>query len=66
MHFFQKTIVGEIWISVSTEGQGHLATLARVHLDCMSLDTPKDIFSKTAGPISIKFHVQRPDNRGKQ
>ena len=51
-------------MSMNVKGQGHLATFARDHLDCRSFDTSKDIFSKTAGPISIKVHMQLPDSRG--
>ena len=42
-------------MSMNAKGQGHLATLARGHLDCRFFDTSKDILSKTAGLISIKF-----------
>ena len=41
-----------------------LATLARDLLDCKSFDFSKDIFSKTAEPISIKFYMKCPDYQG--
>ena len=51
-------------MSMNAKGQGHLATLTRSQLDCRSFDTSKDILSKTARHISIKFHTQLTDNGG--
>ena len=51
-------------MAINAEGQGHLATLAGGHLDCMSFISSKDIFSKTAGPISNKFQLRHPNNGG--
>ena len=45
-------------------GERKLFPMVRGHLDCKSVNTSKDIFSKTAGPISIKFHMQLPDYGG--
>ena len=49
MHFSKISVVydireGKYEMSMNAKGQGHLATLARGHLDCRSFDTSKDIF----------------------
>ena len=44
---------------MNAKGQSHSTILDQGNLDCRSIIL-KDIFSKTAGPISIKVHMQPP------
>ena len=36
----------------------HSVTLVPGHLDCWSVNISKDIFSETAWPVSVEFHIQ--------